>query len=67
MQVIEKSMKSKKELKSKHPHYADNQHYCPVLNDIYGRLKATVISSVVPANYMLTNVLCRLQFRWGDW
>lgn len=53
----------KRELKNKHPHYKNNEHYWAVLKDIYGQLKATVIGTVVPTSYKLTNILCWFQFR----
>ena len=55
----------KYELQSIYPAYSENQHYKPVMADIYGKLKAVVIESIVPHNYLLTTALCKLQFRGG--
>lgn len=56
----------KKKINCEHPYFVKNQHYWPVLKDIYGQLKAMIIGIVVTTNYRLTNILCRLQFRRWD-
>ena len=55
----------RQQLKEKCPKYGRNQHFWPVMNDIYGWLKAIVIRIIVPNCYGLTSVLCRLQFHAG--
>lgn len=47
------------------PEYSKNQHYWRILRDNFGLLKAFVIGGIIPLNYSLAQLACRLGLEHG--
>lgn len=50
----------RQELFDMHPEFSKNQHYWKILRDNFGLLKAGVIGGIIPMNYTLAQLACRL-------
>ena len=56
-------MLNQKELFSIKPRYNTNQHYWNILKKNYGLLKAIAIGRVIPVNYTVAHLLCKIGIR----
>ena len=54
---------NRKELIAMMPKYNKNQHYWKILKENYGSLKAIVIGGIVPLNYAIAHLACKLGIR----
>ena len=50
----------RQELLSMEPVYSKNRHYWKILRENYGFLKAAVIGGIIPFNYTLAHLACRV-------
>lgn len=54
---------NRKELYAMKPRYSKNQHYWKILKENYGTLKAIVMGGIVPINYTIAHLACRVGIR----
>ena len=54
---------NRKELLSMRPKYNKNQHYWRILKENYSGLKAKVIGGVIPMNYAIAHLACKVGIR----
>ena len=56
-------MINQKELLSIMPRYNTNQHYWNILKENYGLLKTIAIGYIIPVNYRVAHLLCKIGIR----
>ena len=54
---------NRRELLAMKPEYNKNQHFWRILKENYGSLKAAVIGGVIPMNYTIAHLACRVGIR----
>ena len=54
---------NRRELLSMKPKYNKNQHYWEILKENYGTLKAVAIGGVIPMNYEMAHLVCKIGIR----
>ena len=54
---------NRRELLSMKPRYNKNQHYWKILKENYGTLKTVAIGGVIPMNYEMANLVCKIGIR----
>ena len=54
---------NRKELLAMEPKYNKNQHYWRILKENYGNLKATVVGGIIPLNYAIAYLACKVGIR----
>ena len=55
--------RTKKMLMTNFPDYGKNQHLMPILKENFGLLKAFVIAKVIPCNYYISYLGCKIAFK----
>lgn len=53
---------AKKMLNEKFPHYLKNEQLMPILKENFGIIKAVVISRIIPVNYFVSHMGCKIAF-----
>ena len=51
------------ELLTMKPAYNKNQHYWRALKENYGRIKAMAVGGIIPINYAMARLVCKIGFR----
>lgn len=59
----DKYIQYRKVLFSMNPKYTANQHFKPVIDKNFGKLKSLVIRKMIPMNYSVARLACRIGFR----